>query len=42
MMKLIRNKPVNRMRMYIKAAPENTKTVSELVNYNYFKWITTN
>ena len=41
MMKLIRNKPVNRMRMYIKAAPENTKTVSELVNYNYFKSLTT-
>lgn len=42
MMQLIRNKPINRMRMFIKDAIQTTETVSELVQYDYFSWITIN
>lgn len=42
MMELIRNKPINRMRMFVNAAKQTTETVSELAQYNNFSWITTN
>ena len=41
LMKLIRNKPINRIRMYIKAAPTNTYYKSDLHYFDNFQWVNT-
>ena len=41
MMKLIRNKPINRIRLYVKDAPINKVSMSELRRFDHFQWVTT-
>ena len=41
MMKLIRNKPINRIRLYVKDAPINKVATSELRRFDHFQWVTT-
>lgn len=41
LMKLIRNKPINRMRMYVNAAPTNTYYKSDLNFFDNFQWVNT-
>lgn len=41
LMKLIRNKPINRMRMYVNAAPTNTYYKSDVNYFDNFQWINT-
>lgn len=41
LMKLIRNKPINRMRMYVNAAPTNTYYKSDVNFFDNFQWVNT-